>query len=129
MKNSSFQGGTTWLLKHRLDSGFKLKKNQVKNIYRLLPTLDYWQVKLHLLQSMAYMPINNSEKSLVETFLRQCLTENNKFVRAWAYNGFYELSKKYPEYKEETKRFLDMAMKDEAASIKARIRNILKTGF
>lgn len=62
-------------------------------------------------------------------FLRNCLISDNKFVRAWAYNGFYELALQYPAYKTEVKKFLDMAMKDEAASVKARVRNILKRGF
>ena len=57
------------------------------------------------------------------------MVENNKLVRAWAYNGFYEISRQYPEYKEETKKLFAMAMKDEAPSVKARIRNIMRTGF
>jgi hypothetical protein len=59
-------------------------------------------------------------------FLRTCLADENKFVRAWAYNGFYLLSQQYPEYQQETEQFFAMAMRDEAASVKARIRNILK---
>ena len=62
-------------------------------------------------------------------FLRNCLVDNNKFVRAWAYNGFYELAVQYPEYEKETKQFFEMAMRDEAPSVKSRIRNIMKKGF
>ncbi len=75
------------------------------------------------------MPIAKGEKKKIEVFLRQCLTDGNKFVRAWAYNGFYEISVQYPEYKKETKLFFEMAMRDEAPSVKARIRNIMKKGF
>jgi len=62
----------------------------------------------------------------VEIFLRVCLLDNNKFVRAWAYKGFYELAVQYPK---ETRQFFEMAMRDEAPSVKSRIRNIMKKGF
>ncbi len=57
------------------------------------------------------------------------LTDHNKFVRAWSYNGFFELSRQHSEYLDETKQFFQMTMRDEAPSVKARIRNIMKTGF
>lgn len=119
----------SWLLKHHFDLNNELKAGEVKRIYRLLPKLDNWEAQLHILQCVPKMPIKNAEKGIVETFLRECLVNENKFVRAWAYNGFYELSMLYPEYKQETKDFFDMAMKDEVASVKARIRNIMKKGF
>jgi len=53
----------------------------------------------------------------------------NKFVRSWAYNGFYGLSRQYPEYIQETKQFFEVAMKDEAPSVKARIRNVTKNSL
>jgi hypothetical protein len=75
------------------------------------------------------MPISKNEIKTVEAFLRVSLTDSNKFIRAWAYNGFYEMAIQYPEYKNETKQFFEMAMRDEAASVKARIRNIIKKDF
>ncbi|VAW46017.1 hypothetical protein MNBD_GAMMA04-800, partial [hydrothermal vent metagenome] len=44
----------------------------------------------------------------------------------WAYNGFNELSVQYNEYRKETEAFFEMAMRDEAPSVRSRIRNILK---
>ncbi len=126
LDNSHTQPGASWLLKHHLETGASLKPNHIQKIFTALPTLRDWQSQLHLLQCMPYMTISNSEKKTVEHFLRDCLESDNKFVRAWAYNGFYELAKAFPAYRAETKSFLDMAMRDEAASVKARIRNILK---
>ncbi len=91
--------------------------------------IEQWESKLHILQSFPFMPIPHSEKKKVEVFLRKCLVENNKFVRVWAYNGFYELAVQFPEYINETKQFFEMAMRDEAPSIQSRIRNIMKKGF
>ncbi len=123
------QKGATWLLKRYLEGGKQLRHHQVDKIYAALPALKQWESKLHVLQCIPYMPIPESGKSTVETFLRKCLVDDNKFIRAWAYNGFYELSIQYPEHEEETKQFFEMAMRDEAPSVKSRIRNIRKKGF
>ncbi|ABD81565.1 hypothetical protein [Saccharophagus degradans] len=128
-KPKDLQKGATWLLKKHLERNHRLSTAQIATIYQLVSNLNGWEAKLHILQSMAYMPVGEKEKQGVEVFLRNCLISDNKFVRAWAYNGFYELALQYPAYKTEVKKFLDMAMKDEAASVKARVRNILKRGF
>lgn len=123
------QKGTTWLLKHHLESGQKLETDKCAAIFKILPKLEHWETKLHTLQCLPYMQISKAEKKDVEVFIRNCLIDDNKFVRAWAYNGFYEMSLQYPEYREETTQFFEMAMRDEAPSIRARIRNIMKKGF
>ncbi len=128
-KNSAYQKGATWLLKAWLESGNKLEKAQIKTIYGLLNQLEHWESKLHILQCIPFMPIEKTERKKVELFLRKTLADTNKFIRAWSYNGFYELSKQHPEYLDETRQFFEMAMRDEAASVKARIRNIMKQGF
>lgn len=124
-----FQKGTTWLLKRHLEDGHTLEANEVALLLKLLPEIECWETKLHILQCFSYIRIGKNQKKNVEVFLRKCLVDDNKFVRAWAYNGFYEISLQYPEYKEETKSFFEMAMRDEAPSVKARVRSIVKKGF
>jgi hypothetical protein len=123
------QKGATWLLKRHLEGSHKLEGNEVAALLKLMPKLEHWESKLHILQCLPYIRVGRTEKCNVEIFLQKCLVDKNKFVRAWAYNGFYELSLQYPEYKEKTEQFFEMAMRDEAPSVKARIRNILKKGF
>ena len=125
----SIQNGATWLLKTWLTSKNQLDNLQAKTICVLLNKFDHWESKLHALQCIPYMQIQKSECKKVEKFLRESLNDKNKFVRAWSYNGFYELAIQHPEYQKEAKQMLDEAMQDEAASVKARIRNILKKGF
>tara|TARA_R110002072_G_scaffold302556_2_gene486314 strand:+ start:2399 stop:2902 length:504 start_codon:yes stop_codon:yes gene_type:complete len=128
-RQEGLQKGATWLLKHHLENKHRLNANDVATIYKLTPKFKNWEAKLHILQSIPYMPVGEAEKKGVELFLRNSLTDTNKFVRAWAYNGFYEISLQYHEYKEETKQFFEMAMRDEAPSVKARIRSIMKNDF
>lgn len=61
-----------------------------------------------------------------KSYLNVCLEHDNKFVRAWAYIGKFELSVQYKEYKLETMVLLEAALQNEAASVRARIRNIMK---
>lgn len=129
MSNDSQQKGATWLLKHHLESGNKIEARAVGQVFKQLMALGSWESKLHILQCLPYLLITKSHKNKVELFLRECLMDSNKFVRAWAYNGFYELSVQYTEYREETQQIFEMAMRDEAPSVKSRIRNIMKKGF
>lgn len=129
LPDRAYQQGATWLLKAYVESGHQLARTQTKTIYASLPVLEHWEAKLHVLQCLRYVPVNEPEKNQVEAFLRASLTDPNKLVRAWAYNGFYELSRQYPEYRQETGQLFEMALRDEAASVKARIRNIMKMGM
>ena len=121
--------GATWLLKAWLEAGNKLEQAQIAKIYGSLEQLKHWEAKLHVLQSIPFMPIADVDSSNLYNFLRITLTDPNKFVRAWSYNGFYELSVQHSKYIDETKQYFEMALRDEAPSVKARIRNIMKKNF
>ncbi len=121
--------GATWLLKAWLEAGNELAQPQIAKIYGSLNQLKHWEAKLHVLQSIPFMPITDAECSGLYAFLRATLADPNKFVRAWSYNGFYELSRQHAKYLDETKQYFEMAMRDEAPSVKARIRNAMKKGL
>ncbi|MBW9271272.1 MAG: hypothetical protein K1566_16655 [Candidatus Thiodiazotropha sp. (ex. Lucinisca nassula)] len=127
-KQRDCESGATWLLKRYLEDQKCIDDSLLDEIFKSLASLNHWQSKLHLLQCLSYFKISKTNKRNLELFLRECLMSNNKFVRAWAYNGFYELAVQHPQYREETKTFFEMAMRDEAPSVKARIRNIMKQG-
>ena len=121
--------GATWLLKAWLEAGNVLDQAQVAKIYGSLDQLEHWEAKLHVLQSIPFMSIAEADSSNLYNFLKLSLTDQNKFVRAWSYNGFYELSMQHSIYLNETKQYIEMAMRDETPSVKARIRNIMKKGL
>ncbi len=129
LQKVELQIGVSWLLKRFFEEGGEISRREIASIISTIPTITSWEARLHMLQCIPHMPIDDSQKKKIELFLRQCLTENNKFVRAWAYNGMYELTSQHPEYLSETRQLFDLAMKDESPSVKARIRNILKKGF
>jgi len=126
LKDPSVQQGASWILKRHLEQGCVLKAAELRSFFQTLPVLEDWQTKLHLLQSLPFLTIEKQRLKYLEPFLRACLDEKNKFVRAWAYNGFYELALQHPKYQTEVDQLLEQAMQDEAASVKARVRNIRK---
>lgn len=128
LQQIELEKGASWLLKKHLENDNKLSAVEVTQIMKLLSQLQHWETKLHILQLLPYLTIKKADKKKLEYFLRACLPEQNKFVRAWTYNGFYLLAKQHREYQSETEELLKMGLRDESASIKARIRNILKNG-
>ena len=127
MSTSSAESGATWLLKEFFERGNMLTSEETHQLFRNLPALHQWASKLHILQCLPYLEIDKADKSRVEAFIRECLLEKNKFVRAWAYNGFYLLAKQHIEFQQEADRLLEDALENEAPSVKARIRNLLRS--
>ena len=120
------QKGASWQLKAFLEQDGTISADQVSQIYNLLSELKDWESRLHILQSMPYMPIAKGSTAAVEAFLRSGMQDKNKFVRAWSYNGFSLLGSQHQTYAAEANQLLKEAMIHEAPSVKARIRNILK---
>ena len=129
LDNPRLQTGATWLLKHHIECTGTLSAKHTRNILGRLSGLTLWQSQLHLLQCIPHFSIPEDQKNTVEVFLRNCLPADNTFVRAWAYGGFYELARQYPEYRQEAEQFMKMAMRDEPASVRARVRKVTSEGF
>ena len=93
-------------------------------ILRLLPAVDEWQARLHVLQSIRFLRISGRAKEGLRADLLRLLQDGNKFVRAWAYDGLHRLGSQHPEFAEEAEALLLEALELEAPSVKARIRNL-----
>ena len=124
------QRGATWLLKQYLSDGNTIGLSQTEAIYSRLDDLDHWESQLHILQCSPFLQIPETRLPIVESFLRACIKSERKFVRAWAYSGFFELAAQYPVFQNEAVLLLETALEMESAgSVKARIRKALKKGF
>lgn len=126
LEQVDIQRGASWLLKHFFENGGALDANQISTAYATLPHLAHWETKLHILQSMPYMPIGENDLEAVEPFLKAALNDKKKFVKAWAYNGYHLLAQQHEGFRVEVDLLLQKGLVDESGSIKARIRNILK---
>lgn len=111
----------SWCLKRHLSDRVDL----LPQLTAKLSQLRDWETVLHMLQCFPYFRFSAPERTALENFVRSSLDSPNKFVRAWAYNGFHELALQFPEYAEEAESLLLKALEQEAPSVKARIRKIL----
>ena len=127
--DASLQNGATWLLKHHLEASNALEPDEVGKVCAFLPDLTHWESRLHVLQCLPHVPVPASHREAVEAFLRTNMADDVKFVRAWAYGGYWELARQFPEYRAEAERLCEIAMHHEAASVKARLRRVMKKGF
>ncbi len=129
MANPAHQVGVTWLLKHYLENDRTFTTREANAFYRSVAELESWASRLHVLQSIPNLTIAASSKKRVERFVRKCLVDEVKFVRAWAYYALYVLACQYPEYRTEALQILKMGQRDEPASVQVRIRKALEQGF
>ena len=118
------QKGATWLIKHALENRFKLTEAQISQLFASLVNLTDWESRLHALQCFQYFQISKVNVPQVESFLRSGLDSKNKFVRAWTYSGFHTLAQQHPQFSGEVDLMLMDAAVNEAASVRARIRNL-----
>ena len=117
----------TRLLKRHLEAAGPVPDRAAvaRGLYAKLDKLEYWECRLNILQCLPFLPIDEDCVDAVEKFLRTCLVDENKFVRAWAYNGFHLLSRQHPRFAAESAAILDAGLCNEPASITARIRKCL----
>lgn len=119
------QVGATWLLKHHLENNPRSVIDE-KVFFELLFSVSQSESKLQLLQCLPYVSISKAHKKTLEICLKRALSDDNKVVRAWAFNGFNELALSHQEYRKKADAILVDALEQESASVKVRVRNIIK---
>jgi hypothetical protein len=132
--SESHQDGATWLLKHAIDEGdlvpVAIDPDLLAEFCSNLPRLTRWPAQLHALQILSVVQIPRPAAASVESFARTCMTSRKTFVRAWAYTALYAATLHDPKKDTKTVRLLNDTLNDDSApaSVKARIRNTLKSG-
>ncbi len=122
----NLQRAATWLLKRHLELGNSLSADACRTVLGSLAFQQHWESRLHLLQCLPLLSVAEEDRDDLKTFLDACVRSDQKFVRAWAYNGFNELALRFPQYREAVDQMLARASESEAASVRARIRNLRK---
>ncbi|WP_299976049.1 hypothetical protein [uncultured Pseudoteredinibacter sp.] len=117
------------LLKKHCDSGYIVLAKHNRSILSVLENEPHWQTLLHILQSFKSFELIEEDRASWERILKSALTSENKFVRAWSYYAWVLFAERFPGYKAEVSDYIEMALRDEAASVKARIRQMQKQGL
>ena len=108
----------TWVLKHLVESQKDLTIEQANRLLKTLDFLTSWQAKLHVLQ------LSSNSKTLkpetVANLARGCLSEKNKFLKAWAvYISVLGFADNDPELAEQV---LNAGLQSDSGSVRARAR-------
>lgn len=119
----------TWLLKNLRSRGTNFSAPQVTKVIEQLCAGGPWESRLQLLQMVPNLVIPVACTDELFHSLVPVLTEGNKFVRAWAYAALHALASQHREYLREVVPLLDQGLHDEAASVRARLRQLEPLDF
>jgi hypothetical protein len=127
-KKAEFQRGATWLLKHHFDQKRPPLPDELNRIHlSSLPMLQHWEAKLHMLQYLDRLEICDAQRATVCTFVETETTNENKFVRAWAFYSLATLANRFPDLRGKALNTLQAAaLHETASSVKVRIRKALE---
>lgn len=126
--DAKLQTAASWLLKRLQEEGCAFSADQVEGLLDLLEQVEAWEARLHLLQMLPAwtLPAKRSH-ALRRLFLSPgFLQAPNKFLRAWTYNALAVLATQHTAFRPEVAALLQSGAEEEAASVRARIRNLVK---
>lgn len=124
--NDATENATTWLIKHFCDKGEILDNEQIGRIFQKIGKLKHWGSQLHLLQTIPQLNLSKPLITPIEPFLKKSLSSNRTFVRAAAFEAYFEVIKFFPELKNEFKLTCEDALEKESASVQVKLKRILK---
>lgn len=125
LSEKDLQIPASWLIKHHYDQKNKLDPNEVDSLMKQTAELEQWEAQLHILQIIPKIHPEPQHLLLIDDFARRCLKSENKFVRAWSYQGLFELYKRGVVQDQELRSLCELAMETESASIQSKVRKIL----
>lgn len=118
----------SWMLKHALEQGEQLTVPLTTRLIAALREDWAWEAELHICQCVQYMKIDPAEARTLANWLRKRLGHDRAFVRAWSLDALCALASANPRYRRSAGEALSDAETDPAASVRARARNIKKSG-
>lgn len=118
------QSASTWLLRRYVDAGAILSQMQTEQALSVLTAPRHWQARLHVLQMVEQLTLPSRRVEQLWTSLSEQRKDDNKFIRAWSYHGLAVIADQHPSYRDSARTLLAAAGKEDAASLRARIRRI-----
>ncbi|WP_425397554.1 hypothetical protein [Aeoliella sp.] len=120
------RAGATWVLKRWHDRGVNFSANAVATMVRLLGQETEWGSQLHLVQMLTILEIPKASARKLKAEAAKLAHSENKFVRAWATSALANLADQHPAYRHAALKVFAEVEQDAAASVKARVRKVLK---
>jgi hypothetical protein len=122
--DAPIQTAATWLLKHIQSRNISLTPAQVTRVIEQFCSSGPWESRLHIVQMLPNVAIPAACTEQLFQSLVAAVSERNKFIRAWVYTALHTLALQHRNYAVEVIPLLDQAARDEAASVRARLRQL-----
>ena len=116
--------GASWLLKSALEQGRALSEGQIEALADQLPEITDWATQLHICQSVRLLTVSAGSAQRLADWLAALLDHQRPFLRAWSLDALGALAKAHCEHRPAFNVALALAQDDEAASVRARARNL-----
>lgn len=118
--------GATWLTRAVLEGGRTLSPAQFERLLDQLPNVTAWAAQLHLCQSVRKLEIPATKAQKLAEWLSPLLQHERPFVRAWSVDALAHVARVCPDYVDAFEGALARALEDDAASVRARARQIAR---
>ena len=118
------QVAATWLLKRLFEKGYSPDKTETGKHLDRLNVITNWEAQLHVCQSVRYLDLPSSQTEQLADWLAPLLRHKRPFLRAWSLDALVHMSKADKTYRSAAEIALANAEQDEAASVRARARNL-----
>ena len=126
VREEHMAAGATWLIKSALEAKRVLTPLQVETLITQLPSACGWAAQLHLCQSIGLLDIPVKHAGDVAAWINSLLAHDRPFVRAWALDALSHVAARDDGLAPSFEDALGKAHDDEAASVRARARNLAK---
>lgn len=120
------QSAASWLLRRYVEAGAVLSPQESEQVLAALIECEHWQTRLHILQMMGHVTLPASRVETLWRALGEYRQDANKFLRAWSYYAAAVVADQHPRYRDRALGWLAAAERDEAASVRARVRRMRK---
>lgn len=124
--NTNLQVAATWILKRWSEDGDPHIEDAAASLVELLKNAVHWEVRLHLLQMLSRTRIPSTSLSILKKELQCLMADKNKLVRAWSIGVYVAAADQNDALRAGAIAILEKTDLDEAASVRARIRQIRK---
>ncbi|HEX7530990.1 MAG TPA: hypothetical protein VF333_07595 [Pyrinomonadaceae bacterium] len=122
--DAPMQTAATWLLKHFQSRNVSFTPAQVTRLVEQLCSSGPRESRLHMTQMLPNLALPAACTEQLFQSLVFALSERNKFVRAWVYTALHSLASQHRDFAPEVIPLLEQASRDEAASVRARLRQM-----
>ncbi len=112
--------GATWIIKAELEEGRTLSCKDTKTLLLGLDGITAWQAQLHVCQCMRFIPVPDDLAPRLEAWFSALTDAERPFLRAWAVDALCRLN----GASDKTDALLNRMEADDAASVRARVRNL-----